>query len=109
MPPLFHRLFAADSLPPNSTKAVEIEGRDILVCHAKDEFFAVQNLCTHQAAKLEGGRIRSCFISCPLHGVMFDLRNGVPKGQLTDKPLATFETRIVEGFVEVALSPAVES
>ncbi len=100
----FTRLFPVAELEVGQARAVEIDGTDILVCNAKGDIYAVQNLCTHQKAKLEGGRIRNCFISCPLHGVMFDLKTGVPKGQMTNVPLKTFATRIVDDFIEVEVS-----
>lgn len=99
----YEQVMSLDDLPPNSSKAVELNGIDVLVCNAKGDIYAVQNLCTHQRAKLEGGRIRNCFISCPLHGVMFDLKTGIPKGQMTNVPLKTFSTRIVDGMIEVAI------
>lgn len=99
----YEQVMSLEDLPPNSSKAVELKGTDVLVCNAKGDIYAVQNLCTHQRAKLEGGRIRNCFISCPLHGVMFDLKTGIPKGQMTNVPLKTFSTRIVDGMIEVAV------
>lgn len=100
----FQRICAVDDIPANSGKPVLIGGVDVLVCHASGEFYAIENLCTHQRAKLEGGRIRNCFISCPLHGARFDLRDGSTKGELTKIPVKTFATRVVDGFVEVAVS-----
>ncbi len=100
----FHPLFPAEELAKNSSRPVEVEGRNILVCNANDEFYAIDNQCTHQASKLEGGRIRNCFISCPLHGVRFDLRDGHPKGELTKKPVKTYPVRVVDGVVEISLS-----
>lgn len=99
----FHPVFAAEELAPGSGKPVMVEGQEILVCNANGEFYAIENMCTHQRAKMEGGRIRNCFISCPLHGQRFDLRDGSPKGQLTRVPLKTFPVRIVDGQVEVAV------
>ena len=99
----YFRLFPAEELAPNKSRSVTVEDREILICNAKGEFYGVQDLCTHQRAKLEGGRIRNCFISCPLHGVMFNLQTGVPRGQLTNVPLKTYPVRVVDGYVEVAL------
>ena len=99
----FHRVFAATELEPNTSRAVEIEGYKLLVCNADGEFYTVIDQCTHQASPLEGGRIRNCFISCPLHGARFDLRDGSTRGQLTMVPLRTFPTRVVDGEVEIAM------
>lgn len=97
----FIRLFPVSDLEVGQAKSVEVEGVDILVANAKGEIYAVENMCTHQRAKLEGGRIRNCFIACPVHGVMFDLKTGVPKGQMTKIPLKRFPVRIADDYVEV--------
>ena len=98
----FQPAFADAELSDNDSRAVTISGQKVLVCRAGGELYAVQNRCTHQEAELEGGRIRGCFISCPLHGVRFDLSDGTPMGQLTREALATYEVRVVDGMIEVA-------
>ncbi len=90
-------------LSENKSQGIELRSKKVLLCKAGGEVFAVENRCTHQDAELEGGRIRGCFISCPLHGVKFDLRNGAPMGQLTRIPLATYDVRVVDGMIEVAV------
>lgn len=101
--PRFHPVFPAADLEKNTSRTVEVAGRQILVCNAGGEFYAVQNLCTHQASSLQGGRIRNCFISCPLHGARFDLRDGSTKGALTSQPLQTYALRVHDDTVEVAV------
>ncbi|MEM9169374.1 MAG: Rieske 2Fe-2S domain-containing protein [Pseudomonadota bacterium] len=81
-------------IPENASKAVDIDGRSILICNTRDGFLAVENLCTHQLQALEGGKIRGCYIFCPLHGQRFNLKDGKPIGQLTDKPLPVFRLRV---------------
>ena len=99
----FQPAFADAELSDNDSRAVTISGQKVLVCRAGGTLYAVQNRCTHQEAELEGGRIRGCFISCPLHGVRFDLSDGTPMGQLTREALATYEVRVVDGMIEVAV------
>lgn len=89
-----HTLFPADELGDNASKAVTVDGKNILVCKANGDFYAVANNCTHQKSELTDGRIRNCFLSCPLHGVRFDLRTGAPKGELTKIPLKTYEISV---------------
>lgn len=99
----FQPAFPDSELGDNQSQATTLGGRHILICRAGGTLYAVENRCTHQEAELEGGRIRGCFISCPLHGVRFDLRDGSPMGQLTRVPLPTFEVRVVDGVIEVAV------
>lgn len=81
-------------IPENSSIGVSLGGEDILLCNTREGVFAVKNQCTHQLQALEGGKIRGCFIFCPLHGQRFSLKDGSPIGQLTDKPLRTYALRI---------------
>ena len=100
----YQRVFAVTELELNTGRVLTLEGVEVLVCNAGGEFYTVINECTHQASTLEGGRIRNCFLSCPLHGARFDLRDGSTRGQLTTVSLQTFPTRVVDDFVEVAVS-----
>lgn len=102
---IFHDVFPASELDDNTSKAITLEGKNILICNAGGELYAVNNICTHQHAELEGGRIRNCFISCPLHGVRFNLETGKPMGQLTNVPLPTYPLEVSEaGMIRVGLS-----
>ncbi len=89
-------LIAAIDITDNQTVAVTLEGKNILICKANGDYYAVDNQCTHQRAELTGGRIRNCYLACPLHGVRFDLRTGMPKGELTRVPLKTYPVSVAE-------------
>lgn len=90
----FVRAASVSDIAENDSKAFAIAGKNILICNTKEGFFAVENQCTHQLQELEGGKIRGCFIFCPLHGQRFSLKDGTPIGQLTDKPLMTYPIRV---------------
>lgn len=99
----YSRAFRAEELAENSSRCLEIAGTSILLCRSGGEYYAVRNQCTHQDAPLLGGRIRNRMVSCPLHGMRYELATGKPFGQLTHIPLATYPVRIVDGFIEVAV------
>ncbi|MCO6056880.1 Rieske 2Fe-2S domain-containing protein [Pseudomonas sp. MOB-449] len=104
----FEHVLDADQLPPGQTRAVTLDGLSILICNSGGEFFAVENRCTHQGARLEGGRLRNGMIACPEHGVLFDVRSGCGKGPLGRVPLRTFALQVVDGRIEVGLRPVEE-
>ena len=101
----FVKACAASEIGDNDSKAFDLDGKQILVCNTKDGFFAVDNICTHQLQELEGGKIRGCFIFCPLHGQRFNLKDGAPIGQLTDKPLPTYALKIEDDVIYVNPQP----
>ena len=90
----FVRAASVGDIGETESKAVLVGDYNVLICNTREGFFAVENECTHQLQELEGGKIRGCFIFCPLHGQRFNLKDGTPIGQLTDKPLKTFPLQV---------------
>ncbi len=99
----FIAAFPESELENNNSRAVELAGNSVLICRAGGELYAVENRCSHQQAELEGGRIRGCFLSCPLHGACFNLKDGEPMGQLTRVAIQTYPVRSVDGMIEVEI------
>ena len=85
---------------------MQFSGHDILICHTKGEFFAVENQCTHALSKLEGGRLRAYRLICPLHGAAFDVRDGCVKGKPASESIRTYSLRTVDGRIQLSLEPA---
>ena len=88
-------------LPEGAKKAKKINGEMVLVCHTKGELYAISNVCSHQDKFLHMGRVRNCRVTCPLHGAQFDLKTGEALNLPATKPIATYEVRVVDGWIEV--------
>lgn len=100
---IYHFVAMTEDVAAGKNKAYIVEDHDILICNSKDEYFAVENLCSHAMAPLEGGRQRAYRLICPLHGASFDVRDGSVKGQPAFQPIRTYPLRVVDGRIEVAL------
>jgi 3-phenylpropionate/trans-cinnamate dioxygenase ferredoxin subunit len=74
--PQYRRVAAVEDVPAGKTLCVEIDGHEVLLCHTSEGLFAVDNLCTHAAARLCEGKLKGQRILCPLHGAAFDVRDG---------------------------------
>jgi nitrite reductase/ring-hydroxylating ferredoxin subunit len=62
---------------------------------------AMANRCNHRGGPLDEGEVGPGTITCPLHGSRFVLGDGsVEQGPATF-PQPVFETRVVDGVVEV--------
>lgn len=92
-------------IPEGSCKSFQISGHDVLICHTKSEFFAVENKCSHAMSQLEGGRLRAYRLICPLHGAAFDVRDGSVKGAPATAPIRVYPLRVVDGRIQVCLEP----
>lgn len=90
-------------MPPGTTAPVQASGRDILICHTKEEFFAVENRCSHAMSRLEEGKLRAYRLVCPLHGAAFDVRDGTVKGKPATLPIKTYPVRVIENRIEVKI------
>jgi nitrite reductase/ring-hydroxylating ferredoxin subunit len=75
-------------------KAVEIGGRQIVLCRTKDGVSALDNVCSHAYALMHEGRLRGNRLICPLHGASFDCRTGAVLGAPATSALDTFAVRV---------------
>ncbi len=99
--PTFVRVLKLSDLPPGTKKAFEVADKSVLVCHSNERLFAVSNICSHANEKLECGRMSRSWIACPVHGARFDLATGRAMNPPAKLPIATYEVRVAEDWIEV--------
>lgn len=88
--------FAArvSDIPQGKTEVVDFMGVEILICHTREGFFAVNNYCTHAEERLSEGKLKGNKILCPLHGAAFDVRDGAALSKPATIPLCAYPLRI---------------
>jgi nitrite reductase/ring-hydroxylating ferredoxin subunit len=99
----FRPALAAADVPEGQMRAVTIDGRELIVCHTRDGWYALDNVCTHAFARMSEGRLRGFRLICPLHGASFDCRSGAVLGAPAIQPLKSHPVRCIDGEVEIAL------
>jgi nitrite reductase/ring-hydroxylating ferredoxin subunit len=105
----FRPLLALADVARGRMRSCRVGERELVVCHTRDGVFAVDNICTHALARMSEGYLKGTRLTCPLHGATFDVRNGAVLGGPATIPLAAYQTRVVDGMIEVALPPEVET
>ncbi len=90
----FVRVCAPDEVPTDEALAVTVGDLELAIAREGDEFFAVQNLCSHAAVALSEGEVEDCQIECWLHGSRFDLRTGKPTGFPATEPISVFPAEV---------------
>ena len=88
---------AAASLPDGESMTVAAGRRMIMLVHSAGEYFAIEDVCTHDGAELTGGEIEGAQIICPRHGARFCLRTGEALTPPAYEPVRVFATRIDDG------------
>jgi 3-phenylpropionate/trans-cinnamate dioxygenase ferredoxin subunit len=61
---------------------------------AGDDWYAVDDECSHAAIPLSEGDVEGCEIECWLHGSRFDLRTGKPTGPPASEPVTIYPVRV---------------
>ncbi|RAR57886.1 3-phenylpropionate/trans-cinnamate dioxygenase ferredoxin subunit [Paraburkholderia unamae] len=92
---------ASSELASGAQRAVNVNGRSILLCRVGGEVHALANLCPHAHQPLEGGAIEGGAIRCPRHGACFDLASGASLNGVTRTAVRTFAVRERAGRIEV--------
>ena len=88
---------------PGHGRMVLVSGRHIAVFRLDDGFFAIDNLCLHQAGPLCDGDLEGGVVTCPWHGWSYEIRSGT----LVQDPrvgVSKHNTRIVGDDVQVQLT-----
>ncbi|MFD9889265.1 bifunctional 3-phenylpropionate/cinnamic acid dioxygenase ferredoxin subunit [Amycolatopsis sp. NPDC059027] len=94
------RACTVDELPPG--ESVRIPGAvPIAVFNADGELYAIDDTCSHQDASLSEGWLEGCFVECPLHAALFDLRTGMPSCLPAKRPVRTYSVVVDEGVIYV--------
>ena len=92
---------ALHSFSDSPVQTVEINGSVVAVFKVDNEYFAIQNRCSHAEASLSEGEVYDCKVECPLHGAEFDLKTGEALTLPATKPIATYTTEVNENSLLV--------
>ena len=90
----FTFLTTTDQVESGKVNCLEIEGQSVVVCMVKEEYFAVENKCSHADQTFDKGRVRGHRLLCPLHGAIFDIRDGSVMSAPAFQPIKSFPLEI---------------
>ncbi len=79
------------------------EEHSYLVARVNDEYFVVDNMCSHEDSELILGCLKNKTIKCSLHGSYFDLKTGSALNEPADEPIKTYKTIIKENNICIEL------
>jgi 3-phenylpropionate/trans-cinnamate dioxygenase ferredoxin subunit len=92
---------AVANLPEGSVSLVDVEGSEVAVFNIGGEYYAIEDVCTHDGGTLAEGEVQGFEIECPRHGARFDLRSGRVTAAPAYEDISTFQVRIHEARVQV--------
>ena len=87
----------SEALNDGQALSIAAGRRMIAVARSGDEYFAIEDICTHDGAELTGGAIEGTEIICPRHGARFCLRTGQALTPPAYEPVRVFEVKVTSG------------
>jgi len=72
----YFQAIKTDEIAPGGMKAVELHGRELVICNCEGRFYAVDRRCGHMNAPLEMGTLAGNILTCPMHCAQFDIATG---------------------------------
>ena len=83
---------------------VDVEDRLLVLIRVAGEFFALDDVCTHDGGPLGEGKLNDHTIACPRHGAKFDVRTGGALTMPATKPTVAHSVKVIGDDVYVKLN-----
>lgn len=90
-----------DQFAQGAWQTVDVDGARLAVFNVAGEFFAIEDVCTHDGGQLTGGSVEGDQIVCPRHGARFCIRTGAALCAPAYEPTACFPLRVEGGELQV--------
>ena len=96
------RVASVEEVPIETVKPVMANHDEICLAHAEDgNFYAIDDICTHENFLLSGGELFGLDVECPQHGSRFNLKTGKVTGLPAVIPTRVFTVEVEDGEVYV--------
>ncbi len=92
--PEFITVATTDEIKPGERIIFEIGRHYIAVFNVNGQYYAIEDLCTHDDGPLAEGRLQGFEIECPRHGARFDIRDGRVTARPAVIPIPVYEVRV---------------
>jgi 3-phenylpropionate/trans-cinnamate dioxygenase ferredoxin subunit len=105
------RLCGTGDLAAGEARCFDVAGRRVALARIDDEFFAIDDTCSHADYSLSEGDVDTdeCALECPAHGSLFDLRTGEALTLPAVAPVIAYAVAVSGEGVFVTLRGAAEA
>ena len=91
----------AEGLAPGERRFIAVDDAQIAVFNLDGQYYAIEDVCTHDGGQLTGGTVEGDQIVCPRHGARFCIRTGSALSAPAYEPTRTFPLRIENGEIQI--------
>ncbi len=69
-------LAKTNELENGQMKLLELDDQIVILFRQNDQFYCLDDVCTHDGGTLSDGNFCEFAVACPRHGAKFDIRDG---------------------------------
>lgn len=99
----FLKVAQAGELPPGGKKLVEVDGIPVALFNVNGEYYAIEDVCTHDGGPLAEGDLQGEEIECPRHGARFNVRTGAVLCMPAVEAVECYEVKVDNGDILVSV------
>ena len=104
--PVYRPAFPIEAIGSGGTRAIIVDGTNVLVARVDGELYAVRNACGDGPLPLDYSLLDGSELVCSWHGCRYDIRTGrrldYPNATL-DEQLTVLPVRVRDGVVEIVV------
>jgi len=98
----FAEVAKVSDLAPGEKMLVEYQGAPVGLFNIDGEFYAIDDVCTHDGGPLVEGELHGHIIVCPRHGARFDVKTGAVRSLPAYAPVPTYRVKVEGGNILIA-------
>ena len=99
----FQPVCQTTDVPEGHKLLVEVDQRLVALFHVGGQFWAIDDVCTHDGGPLAEGQLEGYTIACPRHGAKFDVRTGAALSMPATQPTVAHDVKVEGHTVYVRL------
>ena len=99
----FIEVASLDQVPPGKGSFFTAVGKNVALFNVDGTIHAIADTCPHAGGSLGNGRLDGTTVTCPWHGMKFDVTNGCFAGR-SESGVATYRVKVENEKIMVALS-----
>jgi 3-phenylpropionate/trans-cinnamate dioxygenase ferredoxin subunit len=100
----FVKVAETEELSPGEKMVIEIDGQFIALFNVNGNYYAIDDVCTHDGGPLAEGELEGYEIICPRHGARFDVRSGAALAMPAFEPVSSYQVKVEGKDILIALS-----
>jgi 3-phenylpropionate/trans-cinnamate dioxygenase ferredoxin subunit len=88
-------------VPVGQVRVFTVDGVDIAVANVGGEFYAIDDVCTHDGGPLGEGTLFGDLVECPRHGARFNVKTGQVRALPAVIPVRTYPVQVEGDEIKV--------